>query len=241
MPFTFSHPAIVLPLRLAPGYFSLTGLVIGSMSPDFEYFIRMRPEAVHGHLPEGVFYFDLPLSLLLAFLFHNIVRDSLIENLPQVFRSRFIECRNFDWNNYFRSKWLIVICSIIIGAFSHLFWDGFTHATGFFVKEYPQMRNKISVAGLPLPYYNVLQHLSTLVGGLIILVTVLRMPSVKTAEKKIVKYWAYVALISAMVVALRMVGGISIRQYGDLFVSGITGFFIALMLIPFILTRETVS
>ncbi|WP_240482010.1 DUF4184 family protein [Flavobacterium psychrophilum] len=39
MPFTFSHPAIILPLRYLPRqWFSLTGLIIGSLTPDFEYF-----------------------------------------------------------------------------------------------------------------------------------------------------------------------------------------------------------
>jgi hypothetical protein len=42
MPFTFAHPAIVLPLKHLPKrWYSLTGLIIGSMTPDFEYFIRM--------------------------------------------------------------------------------------------------------------------------------------------------------------------------------------------------------
>ena len=43
MPFTFSHPAIVLPLvRKSGHWFSATGLIIGSLTPDFEYFMRMR-------------------------------------------------------------------------------------------------------------------------------------------------------------------------------------------------------
>lgn len=43
MSFTFSHPAIVSPLNYFPNkWFSLTGLVIGSLTPDFEYFLRMR-------------------------------------------------------------------------------------------------------------------------------------------------------------------------------------------------------
>ncbi|WP_220463965.1 DUF4184 family protein [Adhaeribacter radiodurans] len=41
MPFTFSHPAIVLPLTLLlRKWYSLTGLVIGSLTPDFEYFYQ---------------------------------------------------------------------------------------------------------------------------------------------------------------------------------------------------------
>ncbi|WP_434297574.1 DUF4184 family protein [Clostridium sporogenes] len=42
MPFTFSHPAIVLHLEKKWNkYFSFTALILGSMSPDFEYFIYL--------------------------------------------------------------------------------------------------------------------------------------------------------------------------------------------------------
>ena len=39
MPFTFSHPAIVLPLTfLRRQWFSLTGLAVGSLTRDVKYF-----------------------------------------------------------------------------------------------------------------------------------------------------------------------------------------------------------
>ncbi|MEG1227787.1 MAG: DUF4184 family protein, partial [Flavobacterium sp.] len=40
----------MLPLQfLNKKWFSLTGLVIGSMIPDFEYFIRMRIQSIYSH------------------------------------------------------------------------------------------------------------------------------------------------------------------------------------------------
>ena len=65
MPFTFSHPAIVLPLlKLSPKYISASAVIIGSMAPDFEYFIRMRLQQVHGHNLAGAFFFDLPVAII---------------------------------------------------------------------------------------------------------------------------------------------------------------------------------
>jgi len=102
MPFTFSHPAIVLPLKLIPKkWFSLTASVIGSLTPDFEYFIRMKVQSNFSHTILGVFWFDLPLGILLAFLFHNIVRNSLFDNLPLPLKSRLIGFNKFNWNRYF--------------------------------------------------------------------------------------------------------------------------------------------
>jgi hypothetical protein len=46
MPFTFLHPAIVLPLTYLPRqWFSLTGLVIGSLTSDFEYVLRVNDKS----------------------------------------------------------------------------------------------------------------------------------------------------------------------------------------------------
>ena len=47
MPFTFSHPAIVLPF--SKKWFSLTALVTGSIIPDFEYFFKMKGHSDYGH------------------------------------------------------------------------------------------------------------------------------------------------------------------------------------------------
>ena len=144
MPFTFSHPAIVLPLTFLPRqWFSLTGLVIGSLTPDFEYFLRMRIQSNYSHSISGLFWFDLPLGILLAFIFHNIVRDILFDNLPTILKSRVMKFKMFDWNNYFKRNWLVVTISVLIGAGSHIFWDSFTHDQGYFVQTIPVLTNTV--------------------------------------------------------------------------------------------------
>ena len=144
MPFTFSHPAIVLQLNsFSKKWFSLTGLVIGSLTPDFEYFIRMRIKSTFSHTIDGVFWFDLPIGILLAFIFHNVVKNNLFKNLPLFFKSRFSRFEEFNWNTFFRNNWLNVIISIIIGALSHIFWDSFTHHDGYFVKTIPGLSESL--------------------------------------------------------------------------------------------------
>lgn len=107
MPFTFSHPAIVLPLTYLPKkWYSLTGLVIGSIAPDFEYFIRIKVQSNYSHTWFGLFYFNLPLGIILAFIFHNIVRNTLIQNTPIFLQQRFNKVISFQWNNYFKKNGL---------------------------------------------------------------------------------------------------------------------------------------
>ena len=69
MPFTFSHPALVLPLNYLPKrWFSLTALVVGSMMPDLEAFLRFKSEKNVTHTWDALFWFCLPLGLLIILL-----------------------------------------------------------------------------------------------------------------------------------------------------------------------------
>src|ERR1700744_5706609 len=98
MPFTFSHPAIVIPFKWLPKkWFSMTGLVVGSMIPDFESFITLEPDKTYSHSLPGVFWFDLPLALLVCFLFHDIVKRPLLGHLPLFLKRKFFRYRVFNW------------------------------------------------------------------------------------------------------------------------------------------------
>jgi len=90
MPFTFSHPAIVLPLTFKRLKLSATALIIGSMVPDFEYFIRMTDHSRYSHTIAGLFWFDLPMGLLICFVYHGVVKDQLFNNLPPFLKQRVI-------------------------------------------------------------------------------------------------------------------------------------------------------
>ena len=186
MPFTFSHPALVLPLTNLPNkYYSLTGLIIGSLTPDFEYYIRMELKGNFSHSFLGLFLFDLPIGILLTFLFHNIIRNNLFKNLPNFFKSRFLIFTSFNWNRYFKKNWLIVIISIFVGAFSHLFWDSFTHHDGFFVHKINALQQSVHILNQNIPVFKVLQHFSTLLGGFIIAFSIIKMPIFKIEENTI--------------------------------------------------------
>ena len=115
MPFTLSHPAIVLPLALKKLRLSATGLIIGSLTPDFEYFIRMKDWSRYSHTWPGLFWFDLPLGVLLCFIYHLVVRNSFFDNLPPFLRKRVVVYKKFNWIEYFLKNWLIVCISVLIG------------------------------------------------------------------------------------------------------------------------------
>jgi hypothetical protein len=113
MPFTLSHTLAIYPcLRLCGKYLSFSGLFIGSMVPDFEFFIRVTLYAIWSHTFGGVFLFDLPLALLLLIVFHQIVKKPLILHLPTFFFQRFLNRLDENWWLFFKKSPFKVIISI---------------------------------------------------------------------------------------------------------------------------------
>lgn len=232
MPFTFAHPAIVLPLHaLQRRCFSLTALVAGSLSPDFEYFLRMQIHSSHIHTLWGLLYFDLPLGLILAFLFHNIVRDPLLDNLPGFLRRRVSVYKTFRWNHYFRTHVFVVLYSLLIGAASHLFWDAFTHSDGFFVKQCSFLKGSIYVAGIHIGYWKILQHGSTLMGFAVLFFALYRLPSRR--ESSVPASSAYRVCVLFMTTVFMLLRHVIVqplyRQYGHTLVAFISCVLLSLL------------
>lgn len=240
MPFTFSHPAIILALPfLNRKWFSLTGLVIGSMTPDFEYFLRMKMQSDYSHTIGGIFWFDLPLGLILAFVFHNVVRDCLFDNLPTNLKSRLSTFKQFKWNEYFEKNYIVVIISILIGTASHLFWDSFTHHHGFFVETIPALENTVGIFNLQIPYWKILQHLSSLVGGIIIAFAIFQLPKNKNIIRQSnLKYWSILIGLILAVIGLRFLNGLDYKLYGHVIVTAISASLISLVMTPIIIKKK---
>src|SRR5690242_5688377 len=120
MPFTPAHVALVLPaVRMNPRYLSATGLIIGSMAPDFEYFFRMSSDAKYGHTLPGLFLFDLPVTVLLAIVFHQVVKQKLISHLPVFLQTRLQPLRQLDFMTHLKTYFMAFAVSALVGAASH--------------------------------------------------------------------------------------------------------------------------
>lgn len=188
MPFTAAHPAIIIPL-LRRRWLSATALVMGSMAPDFEYFFRLKTQSQISHTLPGLLVFNLPVALLLCLLFHTVVRDQAIRYLPPYFKNRALAVTYPDnWLQHLRNNWLVISFSALIGAFSHLFWDSFTHRWAFFVELIPLLRTSVELPllGQEMALHRVVQHVSTAVGLALILWYIHLLPAVQgqQAEQK---------------------------------------------------------
>ena len=226
MPFTLAHPAIVLPLKkFSPRFFSITALVIGSMSPDFEYFMRMHLRSEYSHTFLGLFLFCIPVGLVVSILFHQIIRNPLIRNLPAFLQIRFAKYESFNWLLHIKKHWLAVLISFLIGATSHILWDQFTHPSGVFVDYFPSLTSSI----LNIPVYKILQHASTFFGGLFILWFIYKMPIGRKTTNINLKYWGVNILLMCIIIGIRLSFNCT-TSVGNLIVIGLASSFLALLL-----------
>lgn len=243
MPFTAGHPAIILPL-IRSRYFSATGLIIGSLSPDFEYFFKMSVNGIHSHTKAGLFYFDLPVTIILSLLFHQLVKSNLIANLPAFLQKRFQDTLHFNFLNYLKSNWGIFLLSALFGAASHIFWDSFTHNNRFFVRQFSEIYQNSSVSfnGADYPLFYVLQQISTAVGlTVVILYIILKKPiNDFEAVKPRISYWLVVFAIGVVVLRIRFFINFDDYNLGNVVVTSITGLLIGVVCCGFINFKNSI-
>lgn len=164
MPLTPSHAAAALPLRLVLPGLPLSALVIGTLSPDFEYLLRLAPRSSISHTPGGLFVFCLPAGLFAWLIFSLLVRPAVLSLLPDGLAST-LEAVSPGKGT---QRLVLAAVAVLLGAATHVIWDGFTHATGWAVVALPALSRPIGSLGPPL--FKVAQHASTLIGATILLV-----------------------------------------------------------------------
>lgn len=165
MPFTVSHAAAVIPLRKIFQFsLPLSALIVGSFSPDFRYFIPFLRLQIVSHSLQGIFLFCLPLSVLVLFLFHKIVKEPLYHLLPITVQRR-IEPETLQFSFLPLKNFIAIIVAIILGAITHIIWDSFTHEHGGAVERWQILYTIVFyLFGSDIRLYKVLQHVSTFVG-----------------------------------------------------------------------------
>ena len=123
MPYTFAHPAAVLPLARPMGRFAVpSALAIGSMVPDLWYFVPYVARA-DSHSLAALAWFCIPAGLLSYLAFHLLLKEPLIALLSP--RLRAFTCSGLP-----AVPWHSVAISLAVGALTHIAWDALTHIEG---------------------------------------------------------------------------------------------------------------
>jgi large-conductance mechanosensitive channel len=169
MPFTLAHPAAILPLyRWSKARLPLSALIIGSMSPDLEKFVPGGFTAI-SHTARGLFYFCWPMGMAIWVVFLLLLKQPTIALMPDALRARMSSSAT-------KLNPLLVFLasiSVIIGAVTHVIWDSFTHRASPLVAILLSLQMVLTnIDGHPLRVYKLLQHVSTVLGLLVMTVWV---------------------------------------------------------------------
>jgi hypothetical protein len=146
MPLAPAHPAVVLPLQGLG--LPLSALVLGAVAPDAPVYLPVGVSYETTHSGWGVAV-DAVIGL---------VRDAVVDLTPYLRRRVPVEAR------LERRAWLLAPLAAAVGAGTHVLWDSATHDWGFLVRELAFLRE---VYG-PIPLYRWLQHISTVVGSVVV-------------------------------------------------------------------------
>jgi hypothetical protein len=176
MPFTFAHPAAILPLRQRFKSLLTVPLIVGSVAPDLPYYVPMRFNRLmlDTHTLSGVFWLDVPIGMAVL-LFGFVFRRPLTALLTP--RARALCLQSVQ---HFRDQplhWVWAPFAIIVGAWTHLLWDSFTHDNGWVVKRVAALSAPISFGGYTGSMCHVMQYLSSIAGLLILWIWFRRLPA----------------------------------------------------------------
>lgn len=172
MPFTLAHPAIIIPMQKAASRYQglLSALIIGSMIPDFSYFIPIGVSRSESHTWFALLWFILPIGLTFYLVYHKLLVPVAYSFLPKKFQQRLNP--TFSTGSLPPLKLIPVIAvGIVFGAATHLFWDAFTHAHSYHwpVPLFDFLTNTaLYIGDYPLKIYLLLQYLSSVVGLVVV-------------------------------------------------------------------------
>jgi hypothetical protein len=179
MAFTIAHMAAAVPFYRSQKWLNFEALLIGTMLPDLPYFLNNDPAVwQQSHHWLGLLTYCLPCGLLVFVLWRWVFKSAAVEliqpwstvqllpsatrggvnqgSINQLFFSRFRQ------SGYF---WLTVVFGLMVGASTHLLWDGITHPDGFIAQRVNWLQYPLEIAVLGvMPVARLLQYVSSIFG-----------------------------------------------------------------------------
>ncbi|SES18113.1 protein of unknown function [Gracilibacillus ureilyticus] len=235
MPLTFAHPAAVLPFSKNSKYIDFLALVLGSMAPDFEYFLRGRPAGEIGHTLAGFFVFNLPIIAIVYLIYRIAIHRTLFSHLPAVLAVASPQIASSS----ILLKLIVFLYSAIFGMITHVVWDSFTHLDGFMVRNLSILNYTVDIFNYNIPVFKFLQHGGTIV-GITAIIGYMYIRAAKNrmngervvSPKQKLAYWSQISIISILIFGVwYLIDKVSIASYGILVVRIIDSALIGLLLV----------
>ncbi|CAG9607706.1 DUF4184 family protein [Pseudoneobacillus rhizosphaerae] len=235
MPLTFAHPAAVLPFSRNSKYVNFLAMVLGSMSPDFEYFLRGKPYGEIGHTLIGFFIFNLPIVIIVYLIYKTSIHRTLFSHLPYILQDTYSQ----KISSTKLLKVIVFLYSALFGMLTHVFWDTFTHIVGYMVRNLSILTYNVHIFDFNIPIFKFLQHGSTIVG----IIAIIGYMYFRTAKNRCIDdvstrpkqkwfYWGQLALLTILLFCLwYFIDKVSIESYGIIVVRIIDSALISLLIV----------
>ena len=125
MPLTLpTHPIAVVPLKLwRPRWFDGVALTLGAMAPDVAYATYGSGVDLRTHNLPALLWWALPVTLVLA----KVVRWAAPMVAAHLPGGGLLRLGDYGVLGAVRHPWHVTVTSAVLGAFSHIAWDGLTH------------------------------------------------------------------------------------------------------------------
>jgi hypothetical protein len=217
MPFTFAHPAAVLPLRRFKSL-RLAALMVGSVTPDLPYYVPAKygRVMVDTHTALGALWLDVPLGLVTLLIGFLLRRPLTVLMNP---RSRSLCLQSMERFKEQPRQWLWAPLAVYIGTWTHIAWDAFTHDTGWVVRRVAALSAPITIGAYTGTLCHVLQYVSSVAGLLILAIWYLRLrapPTMDSSNTVVLNGSARVAILLLVLTIGMAIGGfISMRAAYD--------------------------
>jgi hypothetical protein len=176
MPFTFAHPAAVLPLRRRLRWLQTVPLIVGSVAPDLPYFLpgRLNRGMLDTHSFSGSFWVDVPIGMLVL-LVGFLLRRPLVALLSPRARALCLQAVE-----HFKDQplhWVLAPIALLVGTWTHLLWDSFTHDNGWAVRRIAALSAPITLGDYTGTLCHFLQYASSVAGLAILAIWYRRLPT----------------------------------------------------------------
>lgn len=235
MPLTFAHSAAVLPFSRDSKYVNFLAMVLGSMSPDFEYFLRGMPYGEIGHTFIGFIAFNLPIVVIVYFIYQTCIHRTFFSHLPLILQDTYSQ----KTSSTRLFKVFVFVYSTLFGMLTHVVWDSFTHLNGFMVKNLSILTYTVHIFDFNIPIFKFLQHGSTIVGitAIIGYMYFRARKNKRNGEghikpKQKLMYWSLIALVTTILFCLwYLIDKVTIESYGIIVVRILDSALISLLIV----------
>ncbi|WP_178379750.1 DUF4184 family protein [Cryptosporangium aurantiacum] len=166
-----SHQVPALAAKLArPRWFDGTAVALGSMSPDWPFALAGTRLETNAHNTRGVLLLCVPASAVAAVVARRLapVAADYLPEFPG------LPLRRLALLGERRPPMAVTVLSALLGAWSHVAWDSFTHDGRWGARRVRWLAAPHHVGGRAVTGAFLAQHTSTVVGGMVGLVLLSR-------------------------------------------------------------------